>query len=44
MFIIKSGDLEMNDKDIIMKDIYLGYYSLMVRLHVCVLSVMYYVD
>lgn len=34
----------MNCKDIDMKDIYLACYSLIVRLHICVLSVMYYVD
>lgn len=34
----------MNDKDVDMKDIYLGYYPLIVRLHICVLSVMYQVD
>lgn len=31
----------MNDKDVDMEDIYLGYYPMIVRLHICVLSVMY---
>lgn len=31
----------MNDKDVDMKYIYFGYYPLIGRLHICVLSVMY---